>query len=80
MTTPISILDRLFEATKHLAKKLCMSWRELYSKAFSRFIDESDASGITEKLNAVYESKPELSQIDPFFTRLQIESLPEEDW
>ncbi len=80
MKTLISILDRLFEAAAHLVKRPGIFCRELYSKVVSRFIDESPTPGITERLDAVYESDPETSRIDPFFTRLQIESLPEEDW
>ncbi len=78
--TAISIPDAVFEAADRLARRLGMSRSELYSKAVSRFIKENHALGVREQLDAVYESDPESSRIDPFFTRLQIESLPEEDW
>ncbi len=80
MKTAISIPDPLFEAAERLARRLGMSRSELYSKAVSRFIKENQARGVREQLDAVYGSDPESSRIDPFFTRLQIESLPEEDW
>ena len=80
MKTAISIPDRLFEAAERLAKRLGMSRSELYSNAVSQFIEENHALGVRERLDAVYESDPVSSRIDPFFTRLQIESLPEEDW
>ena len=80
MKTAISIPDRLFEAAERLARRLGMSRSELYSKAVSRFIDENHSIGVRERLNAVYEADPESSQIDPVMTRLQIESLAEEDW
>jgi len=80
MKTLISKLHRSFEAAKHLTKRLGMFCRRVYSKVKLRFLDESHAPSITEQLNAVYESDPELSRIDPLFTRLQIQSLPEEDW
>ncbi len=80
MKTAISIPDRLFEAAERLARRLGMSRSELYSKAVSQFIEENHASGVRERLDAVYESDPESSQMDPLMTRLQIASLPEEDW
>jgi len=80
MKTAISIPDRLFEVAERLAKRLGMSRSQLYSKAVSQFIDENHAHGVREQLDAVYASDPESSQIDPLMTRLQIESLPEEDW
>jgi len=80
MKTAISIPDALFEAAERLAKRLGMSRSELYSKAVSRFIEENHTIGVRERLDAVYESDPESSRIDPVLTRLQIESLPEEDW
>ena len=80
MKTAISIPDALFEAAERLARRLGMSRSELYSKAVTRFIKEHHALGVREQLDAVYKSDPESSRIDPFFTRLQIESLPEEDW
>ena len=80
MKTAISIPDALFEAAERLAKRLGMSRSELYSKAVSRFIEENHTIGVRERLDAVYESDPESSRIDPLLTRLQIESLPEEDW
>jgi metal-responsive CopG/Arc/MetJ family transcriptional regulator len=80
MKTAISIPDRLFEAAERLARRLGMSRSEMYSKAVSQFIDENHALGVRERLDAVYEADPESSQIDPVMARLQIESLPEEDW
>lgn len=80
MKTAISIPDRVFEAAERLARRLGMSRSELYSKAVSRFIDENHALGVRERLDAVYAAHPESSQSDPLMTRLQIESLPEEDW
>ena len=80
MKTAISIPDALFEAAERLAKRMGMSRSELYSTAVSRFIEENHTLGVREQLDAVYASDPESSRMDPFFTRLQIESLPEEDW
>ena len=80
MKTAISIPDRLFEAAERLAKRLGMSRSELYAKAVSQYVDENHAQGVRERLDAVYEADPESSRIDPLMTRIQVESLPEEDW
>ncbi len=80
MKTAISIPDTVFEAADRLARRLGMSRSELYSKAVSRFIKENHALGVREQLDAVYESDPESSRIDPVMTRLQIETLADEDW
>jgi len=57
-----------------------MSRSELYANAVSQYIDENHAQGVRERLDAVYEADPESSRIDPLITRIQVESLPEEDW
>ena len=80
MKTAISIPDRLFEAADRLARRLGISRSELYSKAVSQFIDENHSQGVRERLDAVYEADAESSRIDPLIARIQIESLPEEDW
>ena len=80
MKIPISILNHFFETSSRLARRLGMSRSELYSEAVSRFIDENHSIGVRERLDAVYKSNPKTSRIDPLFTRLQIESLAEEDW
>jgi hypothetical protein len=48
--------------------------------AASQIVDENQALGVRERLDAVYEADPDSSQIDPLITGLQIESLPEADW
>ncbi len=76
MKIPISIHDYFFEAVVRLA----IPRGELQSHAASQIVDENQALGIRERLDAVYEADPESSQIDPVMTRLQIGSLAEEDW
>ena len=80
MKIPISIHDYFFEAAVRLARRLRIPRGELQSRAASQIVDENQALGIRERLDAVYEADPESSQIDPVMTRLQIGSLAEEDW
>jgi len=80
MKTAISIPDRLFEAAERLAGRLGMSRSELYASAVSQYLDDNHSKGVRERLDAVYVADPESTRIDPVITRLQIESLPEEDW
>ena len=80
MKTPKKIFDRIFNAGERLARRLGTFQNELYSKAVSRFINESHVLDVTERLDAVYEADPESSRVDPRIARLQIRSLPEEDW
>jgi hypothetical protein len=80
MKIPISIHDYFFEAAVRLARRLGIPRGELQSHAASQIVDENQALGIRERLDAVYAADSESSQIDPVMTRLQIESLPEADW
>jgi hypothetical protein len=80
MKTPISILERLLATVARLVKRAGMACGEPYMKTPSRFIDAKHAASIRERLDAVYESDPESSRIDPLIIRLQIQSLPEDDW
>jgi len=78
--TAISIPDRLFEAAERLARRLGMSRSELYSKAVAEYVDENRSSGVRERLDAVYETEPELSRLDADIARIQSASIPEEKW
>jgi metal-responsive CopG/Arc/MetJ family transcriptional regulator len=80
MKTAISIPDRLFEAAERLARRLGMSRSELYATAVSQYLDDNRFQGVRERLDAIYLADPESSRLDPVTTRLQTESLPEEDW
>ncbi len=74
------ILNRLFNGVARLAGRLRILASEMKSHTDSQVVDKNKMPGIRERLDAVYEADPESSLIDPRITRLQIRSLPEEDW
>jgi len=80
MKSTISILDRFFEAAARLVKRLGTRISASSSKTASVISAENQVPGVRAQLDAVYAPDPESSRIDPRITRLQILSLPEEDW
>ncbi len=78
--TAISIPDTLFIAAERLAKRLGVSRSELYQHAVRSFIDQHRADGVTESLDALYESEGISSELDPVLEHLQGASIAKEDW
>ncbi len=80
MKTAISIPDELFAVAEDAAQRLGVSRSELYRRALREFLAEHDVRPVTEALDTVYEGQQEASQVDPGLTRLQLASLPDEEW
>jgi metal-responsive CopG/Arc/MetJ family transcriptional regulator len=80
MKTAISLPDELFEAAERLAIRLGRSRSELYATAVAEYIEKHKFEGVKERLDAVYEARPEDSQLDPVLDALQLHSLPREEW
>jgi metal-responsive CopG/Arc/MetJ family transcriptional regulator len=80
MKTAISISDELFNAAEEAADRLGVSRSELYRRALRAFLAEHDVRAVTEALDAVYADQPEQSGVDPGLARLQLASLPDEEW
>ena len=80
MKTAISLPDELFEAADRLAARLGRSRSELYATALAEYLEKLKVQGVTERLDAVYEGRPEDSRLDPVLDSLQLQSLPREDW
>jgi len=78
MKTAISIPDPIFEAAEDLANRLGMSRSQLYTTAITRFLDFFDEEAITQALNEVYEEST--NSIDPLLMKMQVQSLPKEEW
>ena len=78
MKTAISIPDPLFREAELLSKRLHIPRSQLYAKALEKYLREQRSKGITEALNAVYET--ESSELDPVISQLQSEALAEEEW
>lgn len=77
--TAISIPDDLYRTAERVAKRLGMSRSELYRRALGAFLQELNDKIVTEALDEIYEAQSE-SRVDPALLRLQVSSLPEEDW
>jgi len=78
--TAISIPDPIFEAAEKLARRLGISRSQLYSKAIDSLIEKYRYSGVTEQLDAVYETNPEAGRLEQEVEELQSQSLTEEEW
>ena len=80
MKTAISIPDPLFESAEKLAKRLGVSRSQLYSDAVGALIESYRYSGVTEQLDAVYETNPESSRLDQDIELLQSQALSKDEW
>lgn len=78
MKTAISLPDSVFEQAEALAQQLGMSRSELYTKALQAYLKKYNREQILFKLNQVYAT--ESSKLDPAMARMQLMSLPREDW
>ena len=80
MKTAISIPDPIFESAEKLAKRLGVSRSQLYSDAVGALIEKYRYNGVTEQLDAVYETNPESSSLDRDIELLQSQALNRDEW
>ncbi len=78
MKTAISIPDPVFDAAEDLALRLGMSRSQLYTAAIKRYLDSFHDQAVTQALNEVYAGSTETA--DPIPIKMQLLSLPEEEW
>ena len=78
MKTAISIPDTLFVAVERLAKQLGISRSELYAKAVKAYLEHNNQTGITEKLNTIYQDDE--ASLDPVLSEMQRKSIEHEQW
>jgi len=78
--TAISLPDSLFEAAERLAKQLSISRSQLFQRALEAYLRDQEGEAITRALNELYGPGGEDSHVDPVLLRMQIASLPPEDW
>ncbi|PSB21679.1 ribbon-helix-helix protein, CopG family [Phormidesmis priestleyi ULC007] len=78
MKTAISLPDSVFEEAEALAEQLGLSRSELYKQALQAYLRKHNRNQILNKLNEVYAE--ESSDLEPMLARMQIMSLPREDW
>jgi transcriptional regulator len=74
MQTAITIPDRLFTQADQLAIRLGVTRNELYLRAVAALSEDS----VTEQLDQVYAT--EESTVDPVLWKLQMLSLPQDEW
>jgi metal-responsive CopG/Arc/MetJ family transcriptional regulator len=80
MKTAVSLPDSLFEAADQLARQLGKSRSQLYAEALSAFLEKHRDHDITARLNAIYDTEPDLAELDPVLAALQFRSLQKEEW
>ena len=78
MKTAISLPDPIFEEAESLAKQLGVSRSELYTNALKAYLRKYNHDQTLNKLNQIYSE--ESSEADPVLTKIQLMSLPSEDW
>jgi metal-responsive CopG/Arc/MetJ family transcriptional regulator len=78
MKTAISLPDPLFQAAEQFAKRMGLSRSELYAVALQEYLQVHKQEQITKQLDAVYADED--SSIDPFFIKLQANTISEETW
>lgn len=78
MKTAISVPDNVYESAEKLANRLGKSRSQLYAQALSSYIDRHQKYQVTKKLDEVYGD--DKSPVDTGLMKLQLKSLPREDW
>jgi metal-responsive CopG/Arc/MetJ family transcriptional regulator len=78
MKTAVSMPDDLFQLAEAAARRLHVSRSELYAKAIANFLQQQDATAITERLNDVYSRHP--AEVDSGLHRAQLNSLEKDAW
>jgi hypothetical protein len=70
----------VFEAAERLAKRLGRSRSELYTAAICEYLGGHRDDGMTERLDQIYATAPDESEVDGPLMDLQIRSLAKNDW
>ena len=78
MKTSVSLPDDLFRQAKAAAKKLGVSWSQLYAQAIAEFLERSGSERVTERLNEIYSNSR--AELQPALARAQMRSLPKDSW
>ena len=67
MKTAVSIPDPVFEAADTLARRLGMARSELYATAIADYLERHRASGVRERLDAVYAVADDAARLESVF-------------
>ena len=79
METSITLPNPLYEETEKLARSLGVSRDELYAQALKMLIEEKAGAEITVRLDQVLRTAEDQG-LDPVLMKLQLASLPKEEW
>jgi len=80
MKTAISIPDAIFEEAERVARRRGLSRSELYTDAIRQYVQDQRFIGVRERLDTVYGSSPELSELDAPLRKAQGRVLVDEGW
>ena len=78
MKNEISLPDPLFHAVDSIAKRTGMSRSEVFEAAVADYIEAHKHDQVREALDSFYAEHP--SQLEEESMRMQMMSLPKEDW
>jgi metal-responsive CopG/Arc/MetJ family transcriptional regulator len=78
MKVAVSVPDELFDAAEVLGRRLNVTRSRLYATALREYLAKHQASKITERLNAVYDTHD--SRLDEVMRRAQARTLLRTDW
>ena len=78
--TAISIPDQLFNAVERMARRFGISRSELFQRAVREFLRNHEDTGVAEALNEVYGPDSGMAKLDELLERMQVFSIPEEEW
>ena len=70
----------MFEAAERLAKRLGRSRSELYTAAICEYLDGHRDAAVTVRLDGIYATAPDESDVDGLLMDLQIRSLAKNAW
>jgi hypothetical protein len=80
MKTAISLPDAMFAAANRMAKRLGVSRSQLFQQAMQQYLGDQRQAGLTEALDKVYGADPPASRLSPLLRKMELASLPREDW
>ncbi len=78
MKTAVSLPDDLFRRAEEAATRLGLARSRLYALAIAEYLEHHRHDGLTEALNAVYDSEP--ATVEPDLEGAQQSALGDEDW
>jgi hypothetical protein len=70
----------MFAAANRMARRLGISRSQLFQRAVQQYLGDQRQAGLTEALDRVYGAEPAASRLSPLLRKMELASLPREDW